>query len=80
MSFPDPSVSEQLTLTDLFWNKEGVSLGKYKFRSISLATLPEGETYASMVNSFTSIPFHFWISQSIQIVERFPLWKILQYS
>ena len=59
----DPSVSEQLTLSDLIWNKDSITLGNYKFRTLSLATLPEGQTFAAMANVFASVPFHFWLSQ-----------------
>ena len=64
------AVSEQLTLSDLIWNKEAVTLGNYKFRTISLATLPEGQTFAAMANVFASVPFHFWLSQSIHLLDQ----------
>ncbi len=66
----DPSVSEQLTLTDFTWNKDAISMGGYQFRTISLATLPEGQTFAAMVNAFSTVPFHFWISQSIHLLNQ----------
>ena len=66
----DASVSEQLTLSDLIWNKEAVTLGNYKFRTLSMATLPEGQTFAAMANVFASVPFHFWLSQSIHLLDQ----------
>lgn len=66
----DASVSEQLTLTDCLWNKNAITLGNYKFRTISMATLPEGQTYAAMTKVFTSVPFHFWLSQSIHLLDQ----------
>ena len=66
----DPSVGEQLTLTDFIWDKKAISIGHYKFRTISLNTLPEGQTFASMVNAFSTVPFHFWISQSIHLLDQ----------
>lgn len=69
-SFLDPSISEQLTLTDLAWDKDSINIGDYKFRTISLALLPEGQTFASMGNIFSSVPFHFWISQSIHLLDQ----------
>lgn len=69
-SFLDPSVSEQISLTDFLWNQDAISLGDYKFRTITLAMLPEGLTFASMVNIFSSIPFHFWLSQSIHLLDQ----------
>ena len=69
-SFLDPSVSEQLTLTDLLWDKEALCMGSYKFRAITLSLLPKKQTHASMVNVFSQIPFHFWISQTIKILDQ----------
>ena len=66
----DASVSEQLTLTDYLWNKEAITLGNYKFRTLSMATLPEGQTFAAMANVFAAVPFHFWISQSIHLLDQ----------
>ena len=66
----DASVSEQLTLSDLIWNEEAVTLGNYKFRTISMATLPEGQTFAAMANMFAAVPFHFWMSQSIHLLDQ----------
>ncbi|MEZ4743992.1 MAG: TraC family protein [Bdellovibrionota bacterium] len=66
----DPSIGEQLTLTDFIWSKEGITLGNYKFRTVSLALLPEGHTFASMAQTFTSLPFHFWMSQSIHLLDQ----------
>ena len=66
----DPSVSEQLTLSDLIWNKDSITLGNYKFRTLSLATLPEGQTFAAMAQVFSSVPFHFWLSQSIHLLDQ----------
>lgn len=66
----DASVSEQLTLTDCLWNKDSITLGNYKFRTISLATLPEGQTYTAMARVFGAVPFHFWLSQSIHLLDQ----------
>ncbi|MCB0368899.1 MAG: hypothetical protein KDD45_05465, partial [Bdellovibrionales bacterium] len=69
-SFLDPSISEQLCLSDLTWDKEVIHIGDYKFRTISLSLLPEGQTFASMGNIFSSVPFHFWMSQSIHLLDQ----------
>ena len=66
----DPSVSEQLTLSDLIWSKEAVTLSNYKFRTLSMATLPEGQTFAAMAQVFASVPFHFWLSQNIHLLDQ----------
>ena len=70
MNCLDASVSEQLTLTDCLWNKDAIMLGNYKFRTISLATLPEGQTYTAMSRVFGAVPFHFWLSQSIHLLDQ----------
>ncbi len=57
----------QLTLTDLHVSKENIELGRLKFRTISLHTLPEGVSTASMVQSILKLPFHCWISHTIEI-------------
>ncbi len=69
-SFLNPSVSEQLTLTDFIWDKDAITLGTYMFRTITLATLPEGQTYAAMANMFAAVPFHFWLSQSVHLLDQ----------
>ena len=66
----DASVSEQLTLTDFIWNKQAVTLGSYKFRTLSMATLPDGQTFAAMANVFSAVPFHFWLSQNIHLLDQ----------
>ncbi len=66
----DAAVSEQLTLTDFIWDKNAITLGNYKFRTISMATLPEGQTFAAMANIFAAVPFHFWLIQSIHLLDQ----------
>ena len=69
-NFLDPSISEQLTLTDFMWNKDALLIGDYKIRTITLEILPEGQTFASMANVFSNVPFHFWMSQSIHLLDQ----------
>ena len=66
----DPSVSEQLTLTDFIWDKSSITLGDYMFRTLSLATLPEGQTFAAMANMLSAVPFHFWLNQNIHLLDQ----------
>ncbi len=66
----DPAVSEQLCQTDLTWNKESINLGDLYFRTLTLSLLPEGQTYSSMVNAFSQVPFHFWMSQSVHLLDQ----------
>ena len=41
-------------------------MGKYYFRSITLCTLPEEMTCAALIKNF-KLPFHYWLSQAIEI-------------
>ena len=65
----DP-LSSQMLLTDLESSKDGVKIGKYIFKVVTLKTLPENFTYSAMVDEFTKLPFHFWISQNIKILDQ----------
>ncbi|MDH5582006.1 MAG: TraC family protein, partial [Bdellovibrionales bacterium] len=62
-----PSLVEQITLTDLFVNKDSIKIGEYYFKAISLKTLPDGETFPTMGRSLLNLPFHFWLSQTIEV-------------
>lgn len=64
------SLCSQMLLTDFSANKFGVESGRYKFRVVTLKTLPEGYTYSSMVDQFTKLSFHFWISQNIKVLDQ----------
>ncbi len=63
------SLCDQLQLTDLFIHKDYVEVGDYLFRAITLKTLPE-ETHASLIDRLLKLPFHFWLSQSIEILDQ----------
>lgn len=65
-----PSLAGQLAMTDLSVHQDHLELGTYKFRAVSLNLLPEGETFASMVDRLTKLPFHFWISQNIKTLDQ----------
>lgn len=60
------SLANQLIMTDLFNENESLKLDKYNFKVINLKLLPE-QTYSSMADSLAKLPFHYWISQSIEI-------------
>ena len=61
-------LNSQAVLTDIHVHKDRLEIGGLSLRSISLKTLPEGETQASMVDGFLkSLPFHFWVSQTTEI-------------
>jgi conjugal transfer ATP-binding protein TraC len=65
-----PSLASQLALTDIDTYKEGVKIGKYYFQTLTLKTPSEGFTYSAMIDGFTKLPFHFWISQNIEILDQ----------
>lgn len=67
--FSEP-LNSQLLLTDFDVDRNGVSMGNYTFKVITLKTLPEGFTHAAMVDRLTKLPFHFWISQNIKILDQ----------
>ncbi len=60
-----PSLGGQLALTDMTVAERHLEVGNLFFRVVTLGLLPEGETYAAMVDALTKLPFHFWISQNI---------------
>lgn len=64
------SIPEQLALTNISVSEKCLEIGNLKFRSISLGLLPEGETTSSMIEGLTHLPFHFWLSQNIHILEQ----------
>ena len=65
-----PSLGEQIALTDISVSEKSLQIGGLQFRTITLSLLPEGETYVSMIESLTKLPFHFWISQNIHTLEQ----------
>lgn len=66
----NPTLAEQLALTNISVSEKSLLLDGLKIRSVSLGLLPEGETYASMIEGLTKLPFHFWISQNIECLEQ----------
>lgn len=65
------SIGSQMSLSDLEVHPDHLKIGDYFFRTITLKTLPEGTTYSSMIEDLTaSLPFHFWMSQNIQILDQ----------
>ena len=63
----DAPLGEQLHLSDLKVHSDAIEIGDYFFKVLTLKTLPEGQTFATMVDSFTKLPFHFWLVQNILI-------------
>jgi len=65
-----PTIGSQLALTDISVSEKHLAIGNLKFRTISQSLLPEGTTYASMIEGLLRLPFHFWLSQNIQTLEQ----------
>ncbi len=67
-SGPENCFLSHFLFTDLSIYKDHLCLGNFFVRSITLKTLPEGESYAGMMHIFSqSLPFHFAITQNIEI-------------
>lgn len=64
------SVISQLLLSDAEVKRNAIQIGDHFFRVLTLKTLPEGKTVAAMADEFTKLPFHFWISQNISILNQ----------
>lgn len=64
------SIVSQLLLTDAEVKRNAIQMGDSFFRVLTLKTLPEGKTVAAMVDEFTKLPFHFWISQNLTILNQ----------
>ncbi len=64
------SIVSQLVLTDAEVKRNAVQICDSFFRVLTLKTLPEGKTMAAMVDEFTKLPFHFWISQNLTILNQ----------
>lgn len=62
----NPSIGSQVALTDITVTEKHLEVGNLLFRVVTMGLLPEGETFASMIEGLTKLPFHFWISQNIK--------------
>lgn len=65
-----PSLGSQLSLTDISVSEKHLKIGGLFFRVVTMGLLPEGQTFASMIESLMKLPFHFWMSQNIQALEQ----------
>jgi conjugal transfer ATP-binding protein TraC len=66
----EPPLGEQLALTNISVAEKELSIGNLKFRVVTMSMLPEGATFASMIDELAKLPFHFWISQNIHTLEQ----------
>lgn len=65
-----PSLGSQMALTDISVSENHLQIGSKFFRGITLSLLPEGVTYASMIEGLTKLPFYFWLSQNIRTLDQ----------
>lgn len=65
-----PSLGVQLALTNISVSEKHLQIGDLYFRVVTLAVLPEGQTFTSMIETLMKLPFHFWFSQNIQTLEQ----------
>ncbi len=66
----NPSLNNQLCLTDFKVGKDYLEFNNFKFKAITMKLPPENMTYSSMIEAFLKLPFHFWISQNIHILDQ----------
>lgn len=67
----------QFLLSDIHLSTYEISIGGYKFRTVSLRTLPD-ETFSGLINGLLGLPFHCWISQVIRICDQVKEYNTLQ--
>ncbi|MBY0315892.1 MAG: hypothetical protein K2Q26_10255 [Bdellovibrionales bacterium] len=66
----NPSLPAQLALTDFSVSEKHLESGNLFYRAVTLALLPENETFPSMIESLTKLNFHYWISQNIKTLDQ----------
>lgn len=74
--FQSNSLVSQLILTDMKLYKNFLEIGSYKFKVISLKSLPE-LTESGMIDNLIKLPFHCFISQSIKMCDQSAEYKKL---
>jgi len=65
-----PSLVAQMALSDIETRPDCLKIGSLYYKAITLKTPPESFTYSAMIDEFTNLPFHFWISQNIQVLDQ----------
>lgn len=64
------SFSNQVLLSDILIDNDSIKIGDHYYRTISLKTLPEGQTQASMAEILTKVPFHYWPILTFHILDQ----------
>lgn len=75
--FSPSSLLSQVLLSDVSLAKKHIEIGDYKFRTISLKTLPD-ETHSGLINGLLGLSFHCWISQVVKISDQSKEYSSLQ--
>lgn len=75
--FSPSSLLNQMLLSDISLSKNYLEVGKYKFRTVSLKTLPD-ETYSGLINGLLGMSFHCWISQVAKVCNQSKEYNSLQ--
>lgn len=65
-----PLVSEQLALTNISVSENHLGSDGYLFRVVTLGLLPDGATFASMIEMLTHLSFHYHLSQNIKTLDQ----------
>lgn len=65
-----PSLGVQLALTDISVSERHLKIGNLFYRVVTMGLLPEGQTFASMIECLMKLSFHFWMSQNIHVLEQ----------
>lgn len=65
-----PSLGSQIGLTNINVSEKNIKIGDLSFRIVTMGLLPEGQTYASMIEGLMKLPFHFWLSQNIKTLDQ----------
>jgi len=75
--FSPSSLLSQFILSDIGLSKNHIEIGKFKFRTLSLKTLPD-ETFSGLINGLLGLPFHCWISQVVKVCDQSKEYSSLQ--
>ncbi len=76
-AFSPSSLLSQFLLSDIHLSSHDVMVGSYKFRAVSLRTLPD-ETYSGLIRELLALPFHCWISQVVKVCDQTREYNVLQ--
>lgn len=79
-------LSSQCVLTDIEVHRDHIRIGDHLLRVLTLKTLPEGQSTASMMAPFLKLPFYYWVNQTVVVhdqkreIEKLQLQRRLAHS